>query len=71
MYEAGQSGALPELRDLLRRLEAALARHEQDLGEARRLHNAAAVELLRGGARLLAEEIERVRGLLVAEGLGA
>jgi hypothetical protein len=71
MYEAGQRGSPTELRDLLRRLEACLARHEHDLGEACRLHDAPAVELLRGGARLLTEEIVRVRGLLVGEGLGA
>jgi hypothetical protein len=70
MYEAGQSEPLPELRDALRRLEACLARHEHDLHEAHLLHDAAAVELLRGGARLLAEEIERVRDQLVAEALG-
>lgn len=66
MYEDGQNGPSAELRDLLRRLEAALLRHEQDLSEACRLQDPAAVELLRGGARLLAEEVERVRGLLVA-----
>ena len=71
MYEVGQSGAPAELCDLLRRLEACLARHEHDLGEARSGHDPAAVELLRSGARLLAEEIERVRDLLVGAGLGA
>lgn len=65
MYEAGHSIPEPEeLGELLRRLEAALLRHQEDLREAHRQQDGGGVELLRGGARLLAEEIERVRALL-------
>jgi hypothetical protein len=56
------------LRENLRRLESTLARHEEHLREAWRLPDraaaAAGTELLSGTARLLREEIKRLRGLL-------
>jgi hypothetical protein len=66
MYASGHTGSSGDLRDTLRRLEAALLRHEDDLREARRLDDGPAIELLRRTAMLLAEEIERVRRVVGA-----
>jgi len=66
MYERAHSGAAGQhaLREDLRRLEATLGRCEQQLPEARRLHGAPGAELLARTAKLLMEEIERLRKLL-------
>lgn len=66
MYEAGHSG-LPgrqALREDLRRLEATLAVHEHHLMQACHARDAQGAELLTRTAKLLLEEIERLRRLL-------
>jgi hypothetical protein len=66
MYERAHSGAAGQrtLREDLRRLEATLGRYEQQLPEAGRTQGAPGAELLARTARLLTEEIERLRKLL-------
>ena len=67
MYERAHSGAAGEhalLADL-RRLEAALARFEQQMGDAPRTHGATGAEVLAHTGKLLRDEIARVRDLLV------
>jgi hypothetical protein len=66
MYERAHSGAAGQhaLREDLRRLEATLARYEKQLSEARRMPGVPVAELLARTAKLLSEEIERLRTLL-------
>ena len=67
MYERAHSGAAGQhaLREDLRRLEATLGRCEQQMTETRRLHGATGAELLARTTKLLTDEIERLRALLV------
>jgi len=66
MYESGQSGGISphELREVLRRLEAALVHHEQHVSEAQRPQDTPAAELLCATTRMLTEEIDRLRAVL-------
>jgi hypothetical protein len=67
MYERAHSGAAGQhaLREDLRRLEATLDRCERELPEARRLQGVPGAEMLARTAKLLVDEIERLRKLLV------
>jgi hypothetical protein len=66
MYESGRSGAAArqESGERLRRLEATLARQQAQLRAAQELPDGPGAELLAGVARLLTEELERLRRLL-------
>ena len=66
MYERAHSGAAGQhaLREDLRRLEATLGRYQPHLPEARRMPGRPAAELLTRTAKLLMDEIERLRKLL-------
>ena len=66
MYERAHSEAAGQhaLREDLRRLEAALASFDQQLTQARRIDAAPGAELLGRTAKLLTDEIDRVRKLL-------
>ncbi|GAB3645656.1 hypothetical protein [Ramlibacter alkalitolerans] len=66
MYEGAHSHAAGEhaLREGLARLEATLARCQQQVAEARRLHGAPGAEAMVRTATLLTEEIDRLRAQL-------
>ena len=66
MYERAHSGAAGQhpLREDLRRLEAVLARFQQQIGEAARTQGTPGAELLARTGKLLRDEIDRLRKLL-------